>query len=96
MRRLGQIDDSINYAINDCMAQLVVRNLEEGLVHRLRQRAAEQGVSAEEEHRRILRRALLGPEEEFPDLKSLLIMPDVGEDEDFERLRELPPDHDWS
>lgn len=78
------------------MAQLVVRNLESDLIHRLRQRAAEQGVSAEEEHRRILRRALFGPEEEFPDLKSLLIMPDVGEDEDFARLRQPPPDRDWS
>jgi plasmid stability protein len=78
------------------MAQLVVRNLESDLIHRLKQRAAEQGVSAEEEHRRILRRALLEPEEEFPDLKSLLIMPDIGEDADFARLRQLPPDRDWS
>jgi hypothetical protein len=32
-------------------------------------------------------------EEEVPDLKALLLaMPDAGEDEDFERLRELPPD----
>jgi antitoxin FitA len=78
------------------MAQLVVRNLEDDLIRRLKQRAAEQGVSAEEEHRRILRHALLGPEEEFPDLKSLLVMPDVGDDEDFARLRQLPPDRDWS
>ena len=79
------------------MAQLVVRNLEDNLVHRLKQRAAEQGISAEEEHRRILRRALLGSEEEFPDLKALLLaMPDAGEDEDFARLRDLPPDRDWS
>ena len=78
------------------MAQLVVRNLEADLIHLLKQRAAEQGVSAEEEHRRILRRALLGPEEEFPDLKSLLIMPDLGEDEDFARLREVPSERDWS
>jgi plasmid stability protein len=66
------------------------------LIQRLKQRAAEQGVSAEEEHRRILRRALFGPEEDFPDLKSLLVMPDVGEDEDFAHLRQLPPDTDWS
>ena len=77
------------------MAQLVVRNLESDLIRRLKQRAAEQGVSAEEEHRRILRRALLD-EEEFPDLKSLLIMPDIGEDKDFARLRELAPERDWS
>lgn len=78
------------------MAQLVVRNLESDLILRLKQRAAEQGISAEEEHRRILRRALFGPEEEFPDLKSLLIMPDIGKDEDLARMRQLPPDRDWS
>jgi len=43
-----------------------------------------------------LRRALFGPEEEFPDLKALLVMPDVGEDVDFVRLRQLPSDRDWS
>lgn len=78
------------------MAQLIVRNLESDLIHRLKQRAAEQGVSAEEEHRRILRRALFGPEEEFPDLKSLLIMPDAGEDEDFERQRAHPTPRPFS
>jgi hypothetical protein len=36
-------------------------------------------------------------EEEVPDLKALLLaMPDAGEDEDLERLRDLPPDRDWS
>jgi antitoxin FitA len=40
------------------MAQLLVRNLDEGLVKRLRLRAAEHGISAEEEHRRILISAL--------------------------------------
>jgi plasmid stability protein len=75
------------------MSQLVVRNLEAGLIQRLKQRAAEHGVSAEEEHRRILRHALLEPEDDFPDLKALLLaMPDVGEDDDFTRLRQLPPD----
>jgi antitoxin FitA len=75
------------------MSQLVVRNLDAELIHRLRQRAADHGVSAEEEHRRILRHALLEPEDEFPDLKALLLaMPDVGEEDDFVRLRQLPPD----
>jgi antitoxin FitA len=74
------------------MAQLIVRNLEADLIRRLKQRAAEHGISVEEEHRHILHRALFVPEEEeFPDLKALLIMPDVGEDEDFARLRQFPP-----
>lgn len=40
------------------MAQLIVRNLDEQLVRRLKVRAAQHGVSAEEEHRRILAAAL--------------------------------------
>jgi len=42
------------------MAQLIVRNIEEKMVKKLKQRAGEHGVSMEEEHRRILRVALLG------------------------------------
>jgi plasmid stability protein len=40
------------------MAQLLVRNIPEALARTLKQRAAEHGVSAEEEHRRILLEAL--------------------------------------
>ena len=42
------------------MATLTVRNLDEGLVKRLRVLAAEHGRSAEAEHREILRAALEG------------------------------------
>ena len=41
------------------MSQLLVRNLEEGVVRRLRARARRHGVAVEEEHRRILREACL-------------------------------------
>ena len=41
------------------MAQLLVRNLESEIVRHLKHRAGEHGVSVEEEHRRILREALL-------------------------------------
>ena len=40
------------------MAQLIVRNLDEALVARLKRQAAEHGRSAEAEHREILRQAL--------------------------------------
>lgn len=40
------------------MAQLLVRNISDALAKSLKQRAAEHGVSAEEEHRRILQEAL--------------------------------------
>jgi plasmid stability protein len=67
------------------MPQLIVRNLEEDLVKALKLRAARAGRSAEEEHREILRRALRA--EHVPrSLKDVLSeMPDVGEDDDFER-----------
>ena len=45
------------------MAQLIVRNLDEELVLRLKLRAAEHGRSAEAEHREILRQALADEEE---------------------------------
>jgi len=41
------------------MAQLIVRNLDDELVVRLKQRAAEHGRSAEAEHREILRQVLM-------------------------------------
>lgn len=72
------------------MAQLIVRNLDDDLVRALKRRAAEHGRSAEAEHREILREALLpgAPKRSIKEL--LLAMPDVGEDGDFERTRELP------
>ncbi len=69
------------------MAQLIVRNLEEKVVAKLRQRAARHGVSTEEEHRRILRAALTqhgsGGRRSFKD--HLASMPDTGNDALFER-----------
>jgi len=69
------------------MAHLVVRDIEEEIVQALELRAAEHGRSAEAEHREILRNALR-PSPQSRSLKEMLLsMPDVGEDEDFERLR---------
>ena len=68
------------------MAQLIVRNLDDDLVRRLKQRAAANNRSAEEEHRQILRATLR--ERRF--LDHLLDFPDSGEDEDFERQADLP------
>ena len=44
------------------MASLSVRKLDEGTLARLRVRAAQHGVSMEEEVRRILKEAVSGPE----------------------------------
>jgi len=72
------------------MAQLIVRNLDDEIVSRLRQRAARHRRSTEAEHREILREVLL-PARRRSSLKDhLLAMPDIGTDEDFERPRDLP------
>jgi plasmid stability protein len=42
------------------MPQLLVRQIEEKAVRKLKKQAGRHGVSIEEEHRRILREALLG------------------------------------
>lgn len=69
------------------MANLVVRNLDQRLVDALKQRAARHGRSAEAEHRVILEEVLLRPKKKsFAEV--LASMPDVGEDEDFERIEE--------
>ncbi len=69
------------------MAQLIVRNLEEPIVRALKRRAARNGRSAEEEHRIVLRAALIpGPGTTLGE--ALLAMPEVGEDRDFARARD--------
>lgn len=74
------------------MAQLLVRNLDDELVRYLKKRAGEHGVSVEEEHRRILRDALLtdSGEKSKSFWQMLSEMPDLGGDDLFERERKLP------
>ncbi len=70
------------------MAQLLVRGIDSDIVRELKLRAARNGNSAEEEHRRILRE-VLGLKQPARTLKDLLLeIPDVGEDGDFERSKE--------
>ncbi len=69
------------------MAQLIVRNIENEVVEALKLRAAQNGRSAEAEHRELLRKALL--QQPARSLKEhLLAMPDVGDDKDFEAPRD--------
>lgn len=66
------------------VATLVVRNLPDELVNALKQRAAKNKRSAEQEHREILRAALRGSRRRsFAEMLSS--MPNVGRDEDFAR-----------
>jgi plasmid stability protein len=70
------------------MRQLIVRKVEEKVVKKLKERAGLHGTSMEEEHRRILREALLGRSKERPSFKEYLRqMPYPGPDELFERVR---------
>ena len=68
------------------MPQLIVRQIEEKVVKKLKEQAGAHGVSMEEEHRRILREALVGLPKKRRSFKELLLaMPNVGEDRDFQR-----------
>lgn len=68
------------------MPNLIVRNLEEALVRKLKQRAAKHARSAEAEHRAILE-AALAPTHRKSLADLLAHMPDVGDDADFARVR---------
>lgn len=66
------------------MAQLMVRNLTDDIVHALKQRAAKHNRSAEQEHREILQAALRGTRRRS--LATVLAaMPAGGADKDFVR-----------
>jgi plasmid stability protein len=60
------------------MPQLLVRNVEESVVRKLRRRAAAHGVSVEEEHRRVLKEALGRPETMKPSLMKFLLTGSVA------------------
>lgn len=69
------------------MANLIVRNVEEEVVKALKARSGEHGISAEEEHRRILRQVLLKRRQRsFSEV--LQRIPSVGADEDFARKQD--------
>lgn len=71
------------------MAQLIVRNIEDEVVQALKRAAVEHGRSAEEEHRELLRAALLRRSER-PDFKAALAAIPPGDDDSmFERKRDL-------
>jgi plasmid stability protein len=69
------------------MANLIVRNVDEAIVQALKERASRHGISAEAEHRKILEQALLHPpKKSFAEV--LRLIPNVGNDTDFERLQD--------
>lgn len=71
------------------MGQLIVRNVDDEVIRRLKVRAADKGRSAEAEHREILREALGARQSKRTIKETLLQMPAAGDDADFARPRDL-------
>lgn len=74
------------------MAQLIVRQLDDDIARRLKERAHMHGHSSEEEHRQILRQVLCG-NGSFK--QALASIPGVGDDEDFARVPQPEREIDW-
>ena len=81
------------------MASLLVRNLEDAVVDKLKEEAARQKISTEEAHRRLLRRVLLEQPagKPMPFNEFLLTMPDFRDEYEvfFERQKDLPREVDF-
>lgn len=71
------------------MANLIVRNIDDDIARALKMRASKHGISAEAEHRQILKQVLTGPKK-MSFVEVLSQIPDVGEDSDFARLEDEP------
>jgi len=69
------------------MNQLLVRKVDPQLVRKLKARANAHGVSAEEEHRRILAEALNRPDNEKPSLIEFLSSSEVAPEVELELTR---------
>jgi plasmid stability protein len=67
------------------MPQILIRKLDEAVVRKLRAKAAADGVSVEEEARRILRTSLIPDAPDMSLIDYLRTMPEVGDDAIFER-----------
>jgi antitoxin FitA len=71
------------------MGQLIVRNIDDALIQKLKLRAARKRRSAEAEHRDILRDALAARPGRGTLEDLLLQMPAAGDDADFDRPRDV-------
>ena len=67
------------------MASLIVRNVDDKVVRKLKEQAAKYGVSMEEQHRRILRETLLEKKKPKMTFGEFLIAPPHFDD-DFVKL----------
>ena len=67
------------------MPQILIRRLDAHVIRKLRAKAVANGVSAEEEARRILRRSLVGEIPALSLIDFIRTMPDVGDGRIFRR-----------
>ncbi len=72
------------------MPQMLIRKLDGAVMGKLRLKAAAEGVSVEEEARRILRRSLVGDIPAMPLIDFLRTMPHVDDDRVFRRPKRRP------
>ena len=72
------------------MPQILIRRLDQQVVRKLRAKAASDGISAEEEARRILRRSLIGDAPVMPLIDFLRTMPEVGDGRILRRPKHKP------
>jgi plasmid stability protein len=70
--------------------RILIRQMDRAVVRKLRAKAAAEGVSVEEEARRILRRSLMGDVPTMPLVDFLRTMPDVEDDRIFRRHKRKP------
>ncbi|MCC6416129.1 MAG: DNA-binding protein [Opitutaceae bacterium] len=77
------------------MPQLLVRNIEPAVVRKLRRQATAEGVSMEEAHRRVLRKALLGETDSARDFLAYLRKIPGGDGAEFSRASDRPRDHSF-
>lgn len=75
------------------MKQLLVRNVEDHLVKKLKRRAVDLGVSAEEYHRRLLAEGLNRPLEVKEPLATYLVNHPVLEDVEIPLSRSSDPEN---
>jgi plasmid stability protein len=69
------------------MPQILIRKLDDAVVRKLRARAAAEGVSMEEEARRILRGSLTGDTPAMSLIDFIRTMPDMDDDHIFDRRK---------
>ena len=72
------------------MPQILIRRLDQHVVSNLRAKAAADGISAEEEARRILRRSLVGELPTMSLIDFLRTMPEAGDGRIFRRPKRKP------